>query len=252
MKFPNSMTLDFLLKYYSVMSDSYILDIVKDSVDKMLIGGIFDHIGGGFHRYTVDREWLTPHFEKMLYDNALMAKLLLNLYQVTHDEVYKTVGLEVIDYVCRDMISDKGLFYSAEDADSNGEEGLFYTWTVDELKAFLNDDEIQLISEIFTINETPNFESRSILHMNSIDTMNRFWISQNQDNSELKTLRSEIFNNRSPRVRPFKDTKSILSWNSLMVQSLCEAYLITGDEKYKNIAIQNLRHNLSAKWSIKP
>ncbi|HAF76074.1 MAG TPA: thioredoxin domain-containing protein [Maribacter sp.] len=241
MKFPNSMTLDFLLKYYSVMSDSYILDIVKDSVDKMLIGGIFDHIGGGFHRYTVDREWLTPHFEKMLYDNALMAKLLLNLYQVTHDEVYKTVGLEVIDYVCRDMISDKGLFYSAEDADSNGEEGLFYTWTVDELKAFLNDDEIQLISEIFTINETPNFESRSILHMNSIDTMNRFWIAQNQDNSELKTLRSEIFNNRSPRVRPFKDTKSILSWNSLMVQSLCEAYLITGDEKYKNIAIQNAK-----------
>ena len=122
---------------------------------------------------------------------------------------------------------------------------MFYTWTADELKTFLNDDEIHLISEIFTINETPNFESRSILHMNSIDTMNQFWIAQNQDNNELKTLRSKIFNTREPRVRPFKDTKSILSWNSLMVQSLCEAYLVTGDEKYKNIAIQNTKMWLS-------
>ena len=135
------------------------------------------------------------------------------------------------------MTDDKGLFYSAEDADSNGEEGLFYTWTIEELKTFLNNDEIQLISEIFTINETPNFESRSILHMNSIDTMNRFWTSQNQDNDELKILRNKIFDNRAPRIRPFKDTKSILSWNALMVQSLCEAYLITGDEKYKNLSL---------------
>ena len=199
MKFPNSMTLDFLLKYYSVTSDSSVLDIIKDSVDKMLIGGIFDHIGGGFHRYTVDREWLIPHFEKMLYDNALMSKLMLNLYQVTNNEVYKTVALEVIDYVCRDMTDDKGLFYSAEDADSNGEEGLFYTWTIEELKTFLNNDEIQLISEIFTINETPNFESRSILHMNSIDTMNRFWTSQNQDNDELKICL--LYTSPSPRDR---------------------------------------------------
>jgi len=241
MKFPNSMTLDFLLKYYSVTSDSSVLDIIKDSVDKMLIGGIFDHIGGGFHRYTVDREWLIPHFEKMLYDNALLSKLMLNLYQVTNNEVYKTVALEVIDYVCRDMTDDKGLFYSAEDADSNGEEGLFYTWTIEELKTFLNNDEIQLISEIFTINETPNFESRSILHMNSIDAMNRFWTSQNQDNDELKILRTKMFDNRAPRIKPFKDTKSILSWNALMIQSLCEAYLVTGDEKYKDIAIQNAK-----------
>ena len=242
MKFPNSMALDFLLRYYSNTLDSSVLDIIKNSADKMLLGGIFDHIGGGFHRYTTDREWRVPHFEKMLYDNALLSKFFLNLYQVTKDETYKSVALKTIEYVCRDMLNnEQGLFYSAEDADSDGEEGLFYTWTMKELQSFLDESDISLIQEIFTINETPNFESRSILHMNSKDSMRRFSLSGINKDSAIKKLKSKLFSTRTPRIKPFKDTKSILSWNSLMIQSICEAYLITGDENYKKIAIQNAK-----------
>ena len=241
MKFPNSMSLMFLLRYYSDTLDSSALNIVKKSADKMLLGGIADHIGGGFHRYTTDREWRVPHFEKMLYDNALLSKFFLNLYQVTHEDVYKTVALQTIEYVCRDMISKEGLFYSAEDADSDGGEGLFYTWTMEELRSFLTQSEIALMQEIFTINEDTNFEGRSILHMNSKESMNRFWDSYNDNDELLKNLKDKLFSYRLPKNKPFKDTKSILSWNSLMIQSICEAYLVTGDEKYKKTAIRNAK-----------
>lgn len=246
MKFPNSMALDFLLRYYSTTLESSVLDMIRNSADKMLLGGIFDHIGGGFHRYTTDREWRVPHFEKMLYDNALLSKFFLNLYQVTKDETYKSVGLKTIEYICRDMLSEQGLFYSAEDADSDGEEGLFYTWTMKELQSFLDKSDISLIQEIFTITEKPNFENRSILHMNSKKSMSRFLLYDINKDTAIKKLKSKLFSTRSPRVKPFKDTKSILSWNSLMIQSICEAYLITGDEKYKKIAIQNAKTWLNA------
>jgi len=209
---------------------------------KMISGGIYDHVGGGFHRYSTDRQWLVPHFEKMLYDNALMANLLVNVFQVTERRVFRDVALDIFQYVLRDLTRSDGLFFSAEDADSDGKEGVFYTWTPRELNDVLGDVHGNKVAQDMHITQEGNFEGRSIPHPNHSswgrlleDEIDTPWLLISSED------RKKLLARRSEKNRPFRDDKCILSWNAMMVCALSEGYLATGDEALKEVAIQNVQ-----------
>src|SRR3712207_4476475 len=164
-KFPQAMNLEVLLRHYHRTGDLGALSGVEDTLRAMANGGIYDQLGGGFARYSVDEYWLVPHFEKMLYDNALLSRLYLETYQATGDAFYRRIAEETLDYVLRDMTSEEGGFYSAEDADSEGEEGKFYVWTPEELEAILDPDEASLAARYWDVTERGNFEGKNILHV---------------------------------------------------------------------------------------
>jgi uncharacterized protein YyaL (SSP411 family) len=168
-KFPSSLPIRLLLRYHRRSGDKQVLSMVTHTLDKMSAGGMYDQVGGGFHRYSVDRAWLTPHFEKMLYDNALLAMAYLEAYQVTQQDRYRKVVREILDYVLRDVTSPKGGFYSATDADSltpsgSREEGYYFTWTKDEIEAFLDHEQAQAVKAFYAVTRSGNFEGRNILH----------------------------------------------------------------------------------------
>ena len=247
-KFPQALALDFLLRYHYSNSNSQALEMVELSLKKMYGGGIYDHVGGGFHRYSTDKEWLVPHFEKMLYDNALLSLLYIHTFQATGNPFYREVALDIYRYVEREMTSNEGLFYSSQDADSEGEEGIYYTWTFDEILDLLGepkgkDKDIEAVSRI-NASRKGNFGDRNIVHLGTVqdeDTFSRLtnpsWVN------DMETIRRH----RESRISPFKDRKNIVSWNSLMVQSLAEGYLATGEDFLKRLAIQNIKTILEIK-----
>ncbi|NEW06415.1 thioredoxin domain-containing protein [Paenibacillus sp. SYP-B3998] len=225
-KFPTSHNLSFLLRYYEKTGKPKALEMVEKTLDAMHRGGMYDHIGYGFSRYSVDDKWLVPHFEKMLYDNALLTMTYIEAFQVTEKKKYAEVAEQIIAYVLRDMTDVGGAFYSAEDADSEGEEGKFYVWTPDEVEVVLGPDEGDLYAELFDITESGNFEGHNI--PNLIETTlesfaKRKQIPLDELKKRIEAARVKLFAHREQRIHPGKDDKILTSWNGLMIVALSKA-----------------------------
>lgn len=240
-KFPSPMSLEFLLRYFYRTGNENALSMVETTCRKMANGGIYDQLGGGFHRYTVDAIWLTPHFEKMLYDNAQLARLYLHVFQITKDEFYKRVAVETLEYVKREMTDARGGFYTAQDADSEGVEGKFFVWTPDEIAEILDEREAQIFNFYYDVSEHGNFEEKNILNVkNSLaETAEVLKISENELNGILENGKQKLFAEREKRVKPFRDEKVLTAWNGLMLATFSEASAVLESEDYLEIAKRN-------------
>jgi len=236
-KFPTPHNLLFLLRYWKRYQDAKALEMVEKTLQKMRQGGIYDHVGFGFARYSTDPIWLVPHYEKMLYDQALLALAYLETYQITKNEEYARTAREIFEYVLRDMTSPEGGFYSAEDADSEGEEGKFYLWTMKELETLLEKDEFEFIINIFNVKEPGNFveqmtgkrDGTNILHLKKSITDNKLY-------EKIENIRIKLFTEREKRVHPSKDDKILTDWNGLMIAALAKGSIILNESKYLEAA----------------
>ncbi|MDC0202891.1 thioredoxin domain-containing protein [Candidatus Nitrosopelagicus sp.] len=236
-KFPNAANLSFMFRYSKLSGITKFQEFALMTLKKMAKGGIFDQIGGGFHRYSTDGRWLVPHFEKMLYDNALLPPVYAEAYQITKDPFYLSVVTKTLDYVLREMTSTTGLFYSAQDADTNGEEGQTFVWKKREIESILGDD-----SEIFCIyydvTDGGNFEGNTILANNiNISSLSfKFNKTEDEITELLKRSSKKLLDVRDKRDQPGTDDKIITSWNSMMISAYAKGYRISGNEKYLNAA----------------
>jgi uncharacterized protein YyaL (SSP411 family) len=247
-KFPQAMNLEFLLRTYKRISQQEPLAMVELTLQRMATGGIYDHLGGGFHRYTVDAAWTVPHFEKMLYDNALLSQLYVYAWQVTGLEVYRRVAEGVLDYVKRAMTSPEGGFYSAEDADSEGEEGKFYVWRTDEIVEALGEEDAAIFMRYYGVTEEGNFEGKNVLTISSsIDQLAReFSMAEDEVRTTLQRGRERLFAVREQRPRPGRDDKILTSWNALMLRAFALAGRIFNRVEYLDIARRNADFLLSS------
>lgn len=230
-KFPAPHQLTFLLRYNRWTGEEEALEIVIKTLDKMAAGGIYDHIGYGFSRYSVDQKWLVPHFEKMLYDQAMLAIAYIEAFQVTGNQNFERVAHEILAYVTRKMRDPAGGFYSAEDADSEGVEGKFYVWTKDEVKEELGEEKGEAFCETFDISEEGNFEGKSIPN----------YIGRNVDAAKWHKERQKLFEAREKRVHPHKDDKILTSWNGLMIVAFAKASRVFAEPEYLNVAKDAIR-----------
>ena len=247
-KFPSPHNLTFLLRYWNRTGDNAALKMVETTLSQMYNGGMYDHVGFGFHRYSTDREWLVPHFEKMLYDQALLLNAYVEVFQATQNEKYSRIAEEIITYVLRDMTSPKGGFYSAEDADSEGEEGKFYLWSIDEIREILDEGSAQLFIEAYNIKSEGNFNDemtkgkngKNIPHIvNDIDDVaEKHNLSSKELGERLSKIRAELFSVREKRIHPHKDDKILTDWNGLMIASLAKAARVLGNKEYADSAIK--------------
>ncbi|MGE5681454.1 MAG: thioredoxin domain-containing protein [Bacillota bacterium] len=240
-KFPSAMIYIFLLRYNYQTGNKAALEMVEHSLTKMAEGGIYDQIGGGFHRYSTDNEWLVPHFEKMLYDNALLSRVYLETYQLTNDKFYLTIAEETLNYILREMTSDEWGFYSSLDADSEGVEGKYFIWAKQELKGLLTEQEFDTAVNYYGITEKGNFEGKNILTAKySVEEIEG---KQKRVSSikkmELASIRKKIYDARRRRIPPSLDDKVLTNWNALMLYSFALAYGITGKERFYEIAVNN-------------
>ena len=240
-KFPQPHILEFLIylkdnyaRFSSLISDEDLNEMLNISLYKMASGGIYDQIGGGFHRYSVDAKWLVPHFEKMLYDNAFLAKIYSMAHGIYSDTWMKFISDDILDYLIMQMSDKSEGFYAAEDADSEGEEGKYYVWSYDDLIKTFNDKEFQLAKDLFDFNDKGNFEGKNIL-------TGGFTKANKSNNSyeidAYNNIKSSLFNIREQRIPPFKDKKIITSWNGMTITALMQNYLLSFDEKYLNKSI---------------
>jgi hypothetical protein len=241
-KFPQPAIPSFLLRCARRFHDDEVARMVLHTCDRMAAGGIHDQLGGGFARYSVDAEWLVPHFEKMLYDNAQLAQLYLDAFLVSGDVQHANTARDILDYVLRDMTHPDGGFYSAEDADSEGCEGKFYCWTKDELSRLMTGEEFKVTMRYFGITAEGNFIDHS--HPHPLSGQNVLSIVDShisaQDQPLLASAKRKMFEARGRRVRPHLDDKILASWNGLMLGAFARAYAILGDEKYRAAAEKNL------------
>jgi hypothetical protein len=246
-KFPPAMNLEFFLHTYHRTGASEALEMVEHTARKMAEGGMYDQLGGGFHRYSVDAQWLAPHFEKMLYDNALLSRMYLHAYQVTKNPEARRVAEETLDYVVREMTDARGGFYSSQDADSEGEEGKFFVWSRQAVLDVLGAGDGNLFCEYFDVTDGGNFEGQNILHITSSieDVAVRNKISVAQLQATIKTGRQKLFELREQRVKPGRDEKVLTAWNGLMLASLAEASAILERSDYRNVAEANARFLLA-------
>jgi hypothetical protein len=245
-KFPSPHNLLLLLRYHKRTGDQNALRMVEKTLTGMRRGGIYDHIGYGFHRYSTDRRWFLPHFEKMLYDQAMMALAYLEAYQATGKENYADTAREIFDYVLREMTSEEGAFYSAEDADSEGEEGKFYLFSMDEIRTILNDSEAEIARQAFNISPAGNYveeatgqrKGTNILYRNKdLDVLaSELNIAEDQLAEKLEDIRKKIFAVRQNRIHPGKDDKILTDWNGLMIAALARGAKILRDENYARSA----------------
>lgn len=243
LKFPNVSNLMYLLRYFYFTGNRQFLNFVTFTSIKMIEGGIHDHIGGGFSRYSTDRRWLVPHFEKMLYDNALLIKLFSELYQITHNQIFLKTVIKTVDYIKREMISPEGGFYSSQDADSEGEEGKYYLWSKTEIEEILKDNKkSEIFCNYFGITHGGNFEGKNILNISiSAERISKNEsISLDEINDILSTSLQLLLSHRLKRTLPGKDEKILISWNALMISGLISAYKVTNDEKILKLAIKCL------------
>ncbi|MEO5999499.1 MAG: thioredoxin domain-containing protein [Chitinophagaceae bacterium] len=240
-KFPQTFTIHYLLSYYQHTKNEDALRQACLSLDKMIQGGIYDQLGGGFSRYATDNNWLIPHFEKMLYDNALLIMVISEAWQLTHKELYLRTLKHCISYVKLEMLSPEYGFYAALDADSEGVEGKFYVWTHDEVQKLLGEEAL-LFCEFYDVSEKGNWEGKNIL--NNPVTAEEFAKQKNMSlESLLQRLEKSsqlVLEERKTRVRPQLDDKILLGWNCLMNTALSKAYAALGDEDYKQLAIKNM------------
>ncbi len=252
-KFPRPVIFDQLLRYDAWHKNDQARDMVLLTLKKMAQGGMYDQLGGGFHRYSVDGQWRVPHFEKMLYDQGQLASLYFDAYQVSHDPFYRDIGREILDYVLRDMTDSQGGFYSAEDADSVDEhdksrhgEGLFYLWTEADILALLGPEKGAHFNFFYGVEATGNaladpmaeFTGKNILYIknNLAATADKFGKSREEIVNSLASGRETLFNNRQSRPRPHLDDKVITAWNGLMISAMAKGFKVSGDEKYLRAA----------------
>jgi uncharacterized protein YyaL (SSP411 family) len=225
-KFPPSMTLDLLLRLYFRHGWEHALEMVTHTLDRMAWGGMYDQVGGGFHRYSVDEMWLVPHFEKMLYDNALLMRVYLHGYQVTGEARYRRVVEGIAAYVAREMTGPQGGFYSTQDADSEGHEGRFFVWTEEELREALGDAvSVEAVLDYWGVGRGPNFEGKNILWVPEAPEVvaARVGLDVGALLAEIEKARAILFERRDRRVKPGRDDKVLTAWNGLMIKSLAEA-----------------------------
>lgn len=237
-KFPVGYQYNFLLRYAAGQEDSRALFLVERTLDMMQRGGIYDHLGGGFSRYSVDEKWLVPHFEKMLYDNALLIHCYLETWQMTQNPFYREVAEETIHYILREMTHPEGGFYSAQDADSEGHEGLFYTWTPEEIDQILSAKDAKLFCDFFDVKEEGNFENRSVLHtkLRIEEYAQQHGLDPIDLKKRLEKIKKTVYEAREKREHPLKDDKILSSWNGLMIYSLAEAGKAFGSKEYLDAA----------------
>jgi uncharacterized protein YyaL (SSP411 family) len=249
-KFPNSFVFSLFLRAYDAAGDIGFADMVRDTLVKMAKGGIYDQLGGGFHRYSVDERWLVPHFEKMLYDNALLARLYLDAARALGEPEFLRVAGETLDYVLREMTSPEGGFYSAQDADSEGEEGKFFVWTPAEVRAAVGDDLAAIAERYFDVTEHGNFDGKSILHR-TIDTgeaARMFNRSPEELADALVAIRSKLFAARERRVHPARDEKIIAAWNGMTISAFAEGYRALHERRYLEAAENAARFAMTVLW----
>lgn len=228
-KFPSPHNLFYLLRFYEFKGEAKALEMVEKTLQAMYQGGIYDHIGFGFARYSTDRYWLVPHFEKMLYDNALLAIAYLEAYQLTGKELYARAAREIFTYILRDMTAPEGGFYSAEDADSEGTEGKFYVWTEEEVISLLGDEEGRHFCQLYDISRGGNFAG------DNIPNLTKGMISENE-RQQIERLRELLFNHREKRVHPHKDDKILTAWNGMMIAALALGARVLKDPLYLKAA----------------
>ncbi|PKL88150.1 MAG: thioredoxin domain-containing protein [Ignavibacteriae bacterium HGW-Ignavibacteriae-2] len=245
-KFPSPHNLLFLLRYWKRTGEEKALKIVIKTLTEMRNGGIFDHIGYGFHRYSTDKKWLLPHFEKMLYDQAMLSFAYIETYQVTGDVFFSETAEHIFEYILRDMTNDEGGFYSAEDADSEGEEGKFYVWSIDEVKSILDNDSADVFIKMYNLEADGNFADEAtggntgsnILHVKN--DLNNAAYEMGVDSLELKKqllqMRNKLFEVRKKRIHPLKDDKILTDWNGLMIAALAKAGRVLDKPVYTNAA----------------
>ena len=238
-KFPNASNLSFLLRYSKITGISKFQDFVFRTLTKMAKGGIFDQIGGGFHRYSTDARWLVPHFEKMLYDNALLPIVYAEAYQLTKNQFYRDVVTMTLDYVLREMTSVEGGFFSAQDADTNGEEGQTYVWKKNEIVDILGND-ADIFCMFYDVTDGGNFEGNTILANNV--NVSTIAFQANKTENEVKQIiddsRRKLLTIRQKRDQPGRDDKILTSWNGLMISALCKGYRITKQKNFLDSAIK--------------
>lgn len=233
-KFPRSVELEFLLRYSRRTNDTHIRSMVERTLAAMAAGGIYDHIGGGFHRYSTDPQWVVPHFEKMLYDNALLAIAYLEGYQVTERDDFAGVAQDILQYVAREMTAPTGGFYSATDADSERAEGKFYVWTAAEVTKVLGSDNVKLFTAYYGVTSQGNFDGKNILHVTRPwrDVAQELGIAPAQANQQLLEARQALLAARQKRIAPHTDTKIITAWNGLMISAFARAAQVLNVPEY--------------------
>lgn len=246
-KFPQTFSIQFLLRYYHISKNKAALIQATLSLDKMIEGGIYDQIGGGFARYSTDTEWLAPHFEKMLYDNALLVSVLCEAYQITKKERYKEVINESIELIQRElMLENENAFFAALDADSEGMEGKFYVWSLDEIKKIVGDT-AEIYCAYYDVTQQGNWEETNILRVKKplevVADENKITITELK--KIIKDGNEKLMSERGKRIRPMLDDKIILGWNALMNTACCKAFCATGNNAYRQLAIENMNFLLS-------
>ena len=247
-KFPQPATLEFILRFYARSGVPLALEMVEYTLDKMAAGGIHDQIGGGFHRYSTDAFWLVPHFEKMLYDNALLARLYTHAYQLTGNDEFRRTAERIIDYVVREMTSPDGGFYSAQDADSEGVEGKFFVWRPEQLKLILGEDDAAIVSDYYGVTDEGNFEGMSILNVPAppSEVAARHSMTDSELAGLVDSANQKLLDERSTRVPPMTDTKTIVSWNGLMLAAIAEASAVFARDDYLEAACTNAAYLLES------
>ncbi len=234
-KFPNTFVFSLFLRMYDADSDVNFADMVRDTLTRMAQGGIYDQIGGGFHRYSVDERWLVPHFEKMLYDNALLARLYLDAGRALNEPEFLGVAREILEYVLREMTSPEGGFYSSQDADSEGEEGKFFLWTPAQARDAIGNEELaKLAARYFDISEEGNFEGRNILNrtIDHADAAKLFGRPVEEIARAIEKLKTRLFAARESRIKPGRDEKILAAWNAMMIAAFAEGSRALGDPRY--------------------
>ncbi|MBI5931887.1 MAG: thioredoxin domain-containing protein [Chloroflexi bacterium] len=251
-KFPSPMTLDYLLQYHAHSGDEEVLKVVLFTLRKMAHGGIYDQLGGGFHRYSVDERWLVPHFEKMLYDNAQLTRVYLHAYQVTGDEFFADITRDILNYVEREMLDPSGGFYSTQDADSEGEEGRFFVWSLPEIQEILREtmmpEQLGTVLAYFNVTQRGNFEGHNILNIpHRLEDVAA--ASGVMDTEELRQAvqqaKSLLFEAREERIKPGRDEKMLAAWNGMMLAAFAEAARVLEDDRYQEIAKGNAQFLLT-------
>ena len=247
-KFPAALTLEFLLRIYHRTNNAELLEMVTHTCRRMAEGGMYDQLGGGFHRYSTDAHWLVPHFEKMLYDNALLSRLYLHVYQVTGDPFFRRVTEETLDYVVREMTDASGGFYATQDADSEGVEGKFFVWSAAEIIELLGREDGALVCAYYGVTEAGNFEGENILHVaRPLEIVAREQgVPVERLSAAIERSRRILFETRERRVKPGRDEKVLTAWNGLMLTSFAEAAAVLERADYREIAEHNAEFILNS------
>ncbi|MCB0281155.1 MAG: thioredoxin domain-containing protein [Calditrichaeota bacterium] len=241
-KFPAVQVFNLFIRAYKNTAEPNLLNMVTHTLQNMADGGIYDQLGGGFARYSVDEKWLVPHFEKMLYDNGQLVQLYLDAYLVTGQNYFLQIAEETLEFIQREMTSDQGGFFSSLDADSEGEEGRFYVWTRDEIISILGESDAKLFNTFYGVTASGNFEGKTILFkaQSFEDVSQEFDLPADQVERILEQCRKKLHDYRSKRVRPGLDDKIITSWNALMLSAFARAYQITGNPSYREVIKKNV------------